>query len=156
MKNNRPSCRDIKEVLAKLLKTGDQELISAGIKEYRPRQTVNALFSYIYSNVPEVRWGAITAMGKVVGLMAEEDMESARNIIRRLMWNLNDESGGIGWGSPEAMAEILIQNNTICMATKPLTPIPKASRTIPYLRRLNTTRFSYHMSMRTATFRKTR
>jgi hypothetical protein len=25
------------------------------------------------------------------------------------MWNLNDESGGIGWGSPEAMGEILCQ-----------------------------------------------
>jgi hypothetical protein len=39
--------------------------------------------------------------------MADEDMESARVVVRRLMWNLNDESGGIGWGSPEAMAEIL-------------------------------------------------
>jgi hypothetical protein len=27
-------------------------------------------------------------------------------VMRRLMWNLNDESGGIGWGSPEAMGEI--------------------------------------------------
>ncbi len=36
-----------------------------------------------------------------------EDMKSARVIMRRLMWNLNDESGGIGWGSPEAMGEIL-------------------------------------------------
>ena len=34
-------------------------------------------------------------------------MESARVIIRRLMWNLNDESGGIGWGSAEALGEIL-------------------------------------------------
>jgi hypothetical protein len=34
-------------------------------------------------------------------------MESARVIIRRLIWNLNDESGGIGWGSPEAMGEIM-------------------------------------------------
>jgi hypothetical protein len=34
-------------------------------------------------------------------------MEAARVIMRRLMWNLNDESGGIGWGSPEAMGEIL-------------------------------------------------
>ena len=39
--------------------------------------------------------------------LAEEDMESARVIIRRLMWNLNDESGGIGWGSAEALGEIL-------------------------------------------------
>jgi hypothetical protein len=26
------------------------------------------------------------------------------------MWNLNDESGGIGWGSPEAMGEIMARN----------------------------------------------
>ncbi|MBN2059857.1 MAG: HEAT repeat domain-containing protein [Deltaproteobacteria bacterium] len=63
--------------------------------------------------MPSVKWGAITAIGEVVGLMADEDLESARNIIRRLMWNLNDESGGIGWGSPEAMAEILFRNKTL-------------------------------------------
>ena len=34
-------------------------------------------------------------------------MESARVVMRRLIWNLNDESGGIGWGSPEAMGEIM-------------------------------------------------
>lgn len=25
----------------------------------------------------------------------------------RLMWTLNDESGGIGWGAPETMAEAM-------------------------------------------------
>ena len=30
--------------------------------------------------------------------------------MRRLMWNLNDESGGIGWGSPEAMGEIMARS----------------------------------------------
>jgi hypothetical protein len=34
-------------------------------------------------------------------------MEAARVIMRRLMWTLNDESGGIGWGSPEVMGEVL-------------------------------------------------
>jgi len=29
------------------------------------------------------------------------------------MWNLNDESGGIGWGSPEAMGEILASHETL-------------------------------------------
>jgi len=38
-------------------------------------------------------------------------LEAARVIVRRLMWNLNDESGGIGWGSPEAMGEILAAHN---------------------------------------------
>ncbi len=42
---------------------------------------------------------------------AEEDMESARVIMRRLMWSLNDESGGIGWGSPEAMGEIIASHD---------------------------------------------
>jgi hypothetical protein len=37
-------------------------------------------------------------------------MEHARIIMRRLMWTLNDESGGIGWGVPEAMAEIMINH----------------------------------------------
>ena len=27
--------------------------------------------------------------------------------MRRFLWSLNDESGGIGWGAPEAMAEIM-------------------------------------------------
>ena len=46
-------------------------------------------------------------MGAVTADLAQEDMEGARVVMRRLMWNLNDESGGIGWGSPEAMGEIL-------------------------------------------------
>ena len=46
-------------------------------------------------------------MGHVVSQLADRDLEAARVIMRRLMWNLNDESGGIGWGSPEAMGEIL-------------------------------------------------
>jgi hypothetical protein len=37
-------------------------------------------------------------------------MESARVVMRRLMWMLNDESGGIGWGVPEAMAEIMVRH----------------------------------------------
>jgi len=45
-------------------------------------------------------------MGAVVGHLADGTMESARVVMRRFMWNLNDESGGIGWGSPEAMGEI--------------------------------------------------
>ena len=46
-------------------------------------------------------------MGQVVSNLADTDMESARVIMRRLIWNLNDESGGIGWGSPEAMGDIM-------------------------------------------------
>jgi hypothetical protein len=68
---------------------------------------VSPLFSFFYSTDELVKWRAVTAMGRVVAMLADKDMESARIVMRRLMWNLNDESGGIGWGSPEAMGEIM-------------------------------------------------
>ena len=71
------------------------------------RQVINPLISFLYNLDDEIRWRAITAIGSVVAKLADDDMEGARVIMRRLMWNLNDESGGIGWGSPEAMGEIL-------------------------------------------------
>jgi hypothetical protein len=74
---------------------------------------INPLFSFLYSQDKEIKWAAVKAMGAIVARLADEDMEAARGIMRRLMWNLNDESGGIGWGSPEAMGEILTCNERL-------------------------------------------
>ena len=71
----------------------------------RPRQVINPLISLFLSSDDIVRWRAITAAGRVVAGLADEDMEGARVIMRRFMWMLNDESGGIGWGAPEAIGE---------------------------------------------------
>jgi hypothetical protein len=49
----------------------------------------------------------------VVSHLADAQMESARVIMRRLMWTLNDESGGIGWGAPEAMGEITARHKAL-------------------------------------------
>jgi len=77
------------------------------------RRVVNPLFSFFYHTDELVKWRAITAMGVVVARLAHEDFESARIVMRRLMWNLNDESGGIGWGSPEAMGEIMARHDRL-------------------------------------------
>ena len=71
------------------------------------RQVINFLISSLCNPSEQVKWRAVVAMGFVVARLADADMESARVVMRRLMWNLNDESGGIGWGSPEAMGEIM-------------------------------------------------
>jgi len=71
------------------------------------RQVVNPLFSFLCHTDQKIKWRAVTAMGVIVANLAEKDMESGRVVMRRLMWMLNDESGGIGWGAPEAMAEIM-------------------------------------------------
>ena len=52
-------------------------------------------------------------MGAVVANLAEKDMESARVVMRRLMWSLNDESGDIGWSRPEAMGEIIASHGDL-------------------------------------------
>jgi len=81
-----------------------------GISRLSGRQAVNPLFSLLYNRDELVRWRSITAMGVVVSGMAESDVEKARVVMRRMIWNLNDESGGIGWGSPEAMGEAMARS----------------------------------------------
>jgi hypothetical protein len=44
----------------------------------------------------------------IAAALAQSDPEAARTVVRRLMWSLNHESGSIGWGAPEALAEIMV------------------------------------------------
>lgn len=77
------------------------------------RKVINPLFSFLLHQDDAIRWRAVTAFGAVVSALADRDRESARVIMRRLMWSLNDESGGIGWGAPEAMAEVIARNDAL-------------------------------------------
>jgi hypothetical protein len=101
-----------KEVLC-LLSTGDFRKNLDTFRNLPARQTVNPLFTFFYHTDDIIRWHAISAMGLVVSGLADNDMESARVVMRRLIWNLNDESGGIGWGSPEAMGEIMARHRQL-------------------------------------------
>ena len=101
------SGRDLKRKVLDLLGLDNFDQCLNDLCQLPARQVVNPLFSLLLSGNEQIRWRAITAMGAVVAKLAEKDMESARVIMRRLMWSLNDESGGIGWGAPEAMGEII-------------------------------------------------
>lgn len=99
--------RHLKKRVTDLLENNSFEAASAMLVDMPLRRVINPLFSLLYHGNPILRWRAVSAMGTVVAHLAAQDMASARVVMRRLMWNLNDESGGIGWGSPEAMGEIL-------------------------------------------------
>jgi HEAT repeat protein len=90
-----------------LLGSGDLEQVLSELRKIPPRKAINPLISAFYASDTELRKKAISAFGQVVADLANEDMEEARVVMRRLMWTLNDESGGIGWGAPEAMAEAM-------------------------------------------------
>ncbi len=104
------SIRKLKKKICSLLIQDDFTGGLEAIRRYPARQVVNPLFSFILSGDELVKWRAVTAMGAVVADLAANEMESARVVMRRFIWNLNDESGGIGWGSPEAMGEIMARH----------------------------------------------
>ncbi|MGA6927247.1 MAG: DVU0298 family protein [Desulfosarcina sp.] len=105
--------RELKVQIGRLLDQAEIDKALETLRGLPGRQAVNPLFSFFYAGDERIRWRAIMAMGAVVAQMADTAMESARVVMRRLMWNLNDESGGIGWGSPEAMGEITAVHATL-------------------------------------------
>jgi hypothetical protein len=107
MDTPRQGGRVFKQIVLELLKSADFEHALKELCRLPARKVINPLFSFLYNSDEQIRWRAVTAMGAVVANLADKEMEEGRVIMRRLMWNLNDESGGIGWGSPEAMGEIL-------------------------------------------------
>ena len=99
--------RRLKLEILNILASDDISEIASELAVYRPLDVVNPLFSALCSPSDTVRRHAVWAFGRMVPVIADQDMETARVIMRRLLWSLNDESGGIGWGAPEAIAEIL-------------------------------------------------
>jgi len=96
-----------KRRIAKLLEYSDIDAVIDKLRQLPAARVINPLIGALCSTSETVRWHAITALGPVVADLADQDMEAARVVMRRFMWSLNDESGGIGWGVPEAMGEVL-------------------------------------------------
>lgn len=52
-------------------------------------------------------WRAIKAVGLASRELVRRDYEFLRETVRKLLWSLTDESGGIGWSAPEILGEIV-------------------------------------------------
>ena len=107
------SRRKLKQEILNILGREDLLQVRRSLASFSAKEVVNPLFSALCSPNEIVKWHAVTAFGWVVPNIANEDFESARVIMRRFLWSLNDESGGIGWGAPEAMAEIMVQDERL-------------------------------------------
>ncbi len=105
--------RDIRHRVRYFIEDADLPSLLEYLRYIPAKKAIKPLIAGFYHTEPAKRWTAIIAFGKVVSSIAKHDMEEARIIIRRLMWSLNDESGGIGWGAPEAMAEVLANNEAL-------------------------------------------
>jgi len=107
-----PGGAELRKMVRSLLDAPDFEesIIGTGIS---PVKMINPLLCFLYDTRDLIRWRAVRGVGLTVSEIAKKALEPARVIMRRLIWSLNDESGGIGWGAPEAMGEIMAENEDL-------------------------------------------
>jgi len=61
----------------------------------------------LFDPEPLVCWRAIESLGQVAAMIAEGDLERVRVLVRSQVWQMNDESGNVGWYAAEAIGEML-------------------------------------------------
>jgi hypothetical protein len=95
----------IKSRLRQLLAEGQFEQIVelAAAK----RRVLGILVALTFDSDPKIVWRAIEALGTASRRVAEDDPDYVREHLRRLYWLISEESGGICWHAPQAMAEIV-------------------------------------------------
>lgn len=79
----------------------------AALEHLPPKALLGPLFACLLEPEALTRWRAASAFGPVVSRLFASKPEDARQLMRQLMWRLNEESGNIAWGVPEAFGEIL-------------------------------------------------
>lgn len=94
-----------KAKVEKLIMTRDFERLVNLAEE--DKRVVRFVMRCLYHADELRRKKAVEALGIICNSIAEKDARVVLNILRQLWWSVNDESGGIGWSAPEAMAEIV-------------------------------------------------
>lgn len=98
---------DVKKVITEKITNRDYEgIIALGIEN-------NArVLRYVQMNIwgdyrSAQRWHAIEALHRLAEHFARDNDEAYRNVIRRALWAMNDESGNVPWAAPEMMAAVI-------------------------------------------------
>lgn len=95
----------LKSKLRELLAEGSFEEIAEMAAERR--RVLGSLVALTYDSDPQIGWRAVEALGLAARRVADDDPEHVREYLRRLYWLISEESGGICWHAPAAMAEII-------------------------------------------------
>lgn len=100
--------KEMKAIIKGLLETGDfEEIKRLSIQE---KGVIRWLISLTYDKLDVISWRAIEAMGVVSKEISKRNPEIIRETIRKLLWSMGEESGGIGWSAAEMIGEIIREN----------------------------------------------
>lgn len=112
--------RDLKRNVRDILTGQGWRVGLDGLAAVPARQLAGPLFSLLLDKDELVRWRAVEAFGRTIARLAESPeqgpgngMEAARGVLRQCLWRMNEESGGLGWGIPEALGESLARNRRL-------------------------------------------
>jgi hypothetical protein len=96
---------EMKHVAVSALEENDFETVMTLARQNR--KLLSILVRLAYNKETIVGWRAILAVGHVATLYIRNNYDFLRETIRKLLWSLSDESGGIGWSAPELLGEIV-------------------------------------------------
>lgn len=71
------------------------------------KSVIRHIISLAYDKEDVITWRAIEAMGIVARALSGTRVDILRDTIRRLLWSMGEESGGIGWSAAEMLGEII-------------------------------------------------
>jgi HEAT repeat protein len=97
--------RERKEAARRLLEGRDLDAVDRWARE--ERQAWSILQSLLFDADELVCWRAVEALGRVAAARAREDLEPVREMLRRTLWLMNDESGGLLWHGPQVLGAVL-------------------------------------------------
>lgn len=96
---------EMKQRLVHALETNDYETVTT--LALQSRKVFSVLVRLAYDKTTLIGWRAIRAIGHVSALYVRNNYDFLRDAVRKLLWSLSDESGGIGWSAPEILGEIV-------------------------------------------------
>ncbi len=111
---------EFKELILKHLEESDLESVSVALQQFPPKRLINALTPHLLHTDELIRQRAVIFIGQAASRLAEQDIEAARIIIRRYIWNLMEESGNCATGSPEVIGECLANQETLANEFAPM------------------------------------
>ena len=95
-----------KDDLESALAHEDHEAILAVARQQVAR-VIRYLNGRLYSGDAGEKWQAVRALGALLRDRELVDDRRATDLLRRFVWALNDESGAVPYGMPEAIGEVL-------------------------------------------------
>jgi len=96
---------NLKKIILQALESDELDTVASLVKENR--RALAILVRNSYDKETLAGWRAIKVVGLVAKALVKTDYEFLRETVRKLLWSLSDESGGIGWSAPELLGEIV-------------------------------------------------